>query len=99
VEDSGIAERYYKFLDKEQRKAKPKSPVINKYLNLDFAARKKLIRDTRKESRPSKVFELYPCFKDPNEVSTARYSSTILLYYYYYSKARIVLSQSFIQIW
>ena len=73
VEDSGVAERYYKSLDKEQRKAKPKPLVINKYLNLDFVARRKLIRGTRKESRPGKIFEMYPCLKDPNEVSTTMY--------------------------
>ncbi len=94
TEDSGVAERHYKSLDKEQRKTKPRSSVINKYLSLDFVTRRKLIRDTRKESRASKVLEMYPCFKDPNEVSTAICSSASL-FNRYCAGAKVVLPLSF----
>ena len=66
--DSVIMARHYTSLDKEQRKTKPNKAVINKYLNLELASRRRLLEITKKEARPGKIFEAYPCFKDPVEV-------------------------------
>ncbi|XP_028414921.1 uncharacterized protein LOC114538008 [Dendronephthya gigantea] len=67
-EDTGLCARHYSALEREQRKCKPNPKVINKYLNLEFSSRRQLIQETKKDERPSKILELYPCFKDPNEV-------------------------------
>lgn len=67
-EDGEVLNRIYNALDKEQRKTKPNDAVINKYLNLEFDARRKMVRETKQEDRPQKIMELYPCFKNPNEV-------------------------------
>ena len=71
-----ISARHYKALDKEQRKVKPNKSVINMYLNLEFTARRNFLEQTNKESRPDHIFEAYPCFKDPNEVSIIIASGT-----------------------
>lgn len=67
--DQGISSRHYSALDKEQRKIKPKPEVLNKYLNLDFPSRRDFLTALPKVERVKKIFEMYPCFRDPNEVS------------------------------
>ena len=67
---AGLNERYYQLLDKEQRKRQPKKEVVNQYLNLEYASRRRLIQATKRECRPAKILDSYPCFKDANEVSS-----------------------------
>ena len=64
-----ISDRHYQSLNKEQRKLRPNKDVINKYLDLKFASRKKVLQETPKEERPSKILEAYPCFTDASEVT------------------------------
>ncbi len=68
-EDKEVERRHYKALMKEQSKSKPNPAVINKYLNLDFEARRKIIREIKQEHRPEEILLLYPCFVNPNEVN------------------------------
>jgi hypothetical protein len=69
VEDKEVERRHYKALMKEQSKNKQNPAVINKYLNLDFEARRKIIRETKQEHRPEELLLLYPCLANPNEVN------------------------------
>ena len=69
IEDKEVEQRHYNALMKEHLKSKPNPAAINKYLNLDFEARRKIIKEIPQERRPEEMLIRYPCFVNhSNEV-------------------------------
>ncbi|XP_028417701.1 uncharacterized protein LOC114544956 [Dendronephthya gigantea] len=63
-----IMGRLYNSLSKEMQKSKPSPNVINSYLNQEFKSRRARIKKMPATERCSRLFELYPCFKNPVEI-------------------------------